>query len=540
MPLINAIYQWLDIRRLGFVILFLALLTGITLVDPDYFWHLRTGQYIVDARALPTGDPYSFTAYGKPWVLHEWLFEVLLYGAYAALGAFGVKLLCAGFGIATLAVGYGTARRILGNATYSYLLALTYFMVVAFGISPRPQLTTYLFLAIYLRVLVGYKYAGATSALWLLPAVMLVWVNCHAGYVAGIALVGLFCVCEWIVHLLAEPNDPEQKPRLRRLALVLAITVLATLVNPYFIHHWSYPFYAMSMEAAKTYISEWQSPNFHQLRPLSYLALVIASFVIAMYRARRPDLTEVAVTSLFVAAGFIGVRHIPVAALVLLPFAAASLAQVPLADAPGRLGRILKSVAGPRTKRRTIGRVQFLINWLLLALLAGGSLLYYPLRHADDAAVANKYVPVKATAFIRQAGLAGRMFNSYHFGGYLIEHLYPSQRVFIDGRVDMYGDDLLKDYMEIVWGGANWQPLFDKYRIDYLVIERRLPLRQLLICRGDYKLVYDDADASVLVKDVARYAQVISRYAPAYADGTGARCALRSAMPEARLPAPAH
>jgi len=524
MPPINAIYQWLDIRRLGFVILFLALLTGITLVDPDFFWHLRTGQYIVEARALPTGDPYSFTAYGKPWVLHEWLFEVLLYGAYAALGAFGVKLLSAGLAIATLAVSYGTARRILGNPTVSYLLALVFFLVVAFGISPRPQLATYLFFAIYLRVLIDFKHAHTISALWLLPVLMLAWVNCHGGYVAGVALVGLFCVCEWIICVVGRPNDPESRRRLRLLTFALGVTILATLVNPYFINGWFYPFYLMSMEAVKTYINEWQSPNFHQLRPQSYLALVIATLLAAMYRIRRPDLTEVAVTTLFIAAGFIGVRHIPIAALVLLPFAAESLAQTSLRDAGGPLGRALKSMERGRTKRRAMGRGQFLINWTVLVLLAVGSLLYYPLRHADDVAVTNKYVPVKATAFIRQAGLDGRMFNSYHFGGYLIEHLYPAQRVFIDGRVDMYGDDLLKDYMKIIWGGANWQPLFEKYRIDYLVLERRVPLRQLLLCRSDYKLVYDDANTSVLVKDVARYAQVISRYAPAYAQGGDARC----------------
>lgn len=520
-----AIYEWLDIYRLGFAVLFLALLIGITLFDPDYFWHLRTGQYIVEAGALPAGDPYSHTAFGKPWVLHEWLFEVLLYGAHAALGPLGVKLLCATFGVATAATMVATAKVLLGRPTYAYILAVTCYVVVAFGFSPRPQLATFLFFAVYFRVLHGFKHAGATSALWLLPALMVVWVNCHGGYVAGVALAVLFCVCEWIGYFF-QPGNPEQKRRLRLLGVAVAATILATLVNPYFIDHWIYPFQLMGMEAVKTYISEWQSPNFHDPWPLAFLALVLVTFVAAMYRSRRPDLTEIAITGFFVTSGFIGLRHIPIAALTLLPFAAASLAQVALEKSAvaARLPRLLKPFGTARTARRPIGRRQFLLNWIMLAMLVAGGLLYYPLRHAKDADFVNMVVPVKATEFIRQTGLEGRMFNTYHYGGYLILQLYPAQRVFMDGRGDMYGDDLIKEYLEIVGGGADWQRLFDKHRVDYAIVERKAPLRQLLLCRGDYKLVYDDAAISILVKDVPRYAALVARYGPTVGDVDGGRC----------------
>lgn len=503
-------FEWLDIRRLGFIVLFLVVLTGITLVDPDYFWHLRTGQYIVETGGLPVGDPYSFTAPGKPWVLHEWLFEVVLYEVYAALGTAGVKLLCAGLAIATLVVSYGTANRIVNRPTLAYILTLVFFVVAAFGISPRPQLVTYLCFAVALRVLVEFKHSAKTVAIWLLPPLMAIWVNFHGGYVSGIALMMLFCVCEWIMHLV-RTGDVEQRRALKRLSIAVAAAVLATLANPYFIDHWLYPFQLMSMDAVKSYINEWQSPNFHQPWPLGYLALVLATLTAAMYRPQRPDLTEIAVATFFGVGGFIGVRHMPIAALALLPFAAESVGQM-LRE---------KSAVAVRLKP---GRWQYPLNWALLALLCLASVEYYPKLHENDDAATNKFVPVKATEFIRESGLEGRMFNSYHFGGYLILRLYPAQRVFIDGRVDMYGDDLLKDYLQIIWGAPNWQSLFAAHQIDYIVVERRVSLRQLLLCRGDYKLVYDDADTSILVQDAPRYAAIIARYRPPTGETDSGRC----------------
>ena len=65
----------LDLPHLAFAVLFLALLFGMALNDPDYFWHLKAGEYIATHLALPIGDPFSYTFQGKPWALHEWLFE---------------------------------------------------------------------------------------------------------------------------------------------------------------------------------------------------------------------------------------------------------------------------------------------------------------------------------------------------------------------------------------------------------------------------------------------------------------------------------
>ncbi|HET6220743.1 MAG TPA: hypothetical protein VFE11_01205, partial [Dongiaceae bacterium] len=112
---------------------------------------------------------------------------------------------------------------------------------------------------------------------------------------------------------------------------------------------------------------------------------------------------------------------------------------------------------------------------------------------------------VGAVQFILDNGITGRMFNSYGFGGYLIHRLYPQQRVFIDGRADMYGDAFVNEYINISEGQPRWAQLFDKYQIDYVVCTPNAPIRQLLLTRGDFRLVFQDEASSVLVKNEPRF-----------------------------------
>ncbi|MGH9963021.1 MAG: hypothetical protein ACREBC_38880, partial [Pyrinomonadaceae bacterium] len=135
-----------------------------------------------------------------------------------------------------------------------------------------------------------------------------------------------------------------------------------------------------------------------------------------------------------------------------------------------------------------------------------------PRNEVREIEKANSLLPINAADFIEEAGISGRMFNSYNYGGYLIYRLYPRQKVFIDGRADVYDDDFLKAYMTILHGEPGWEESFDGYGIDYVICHRASPLRQLLLLRGDYKLVYDDNKSSVLLKDAPKYAQLIAKY----------------------------
>src|SRR5690606_2377383 len=105
----------------------------LPLTDPDYFWHLKAGEYILAHRALPPGDVFSFTRAGQPWVLHEWLFEVVLFGTFASWGAAGVKLLTALLAMATLGVTFVLTRRMGQSPLVAFALVLCGGFVLASG-----------------------------------------------------------------------------------------------------------------------------------------------------------------------------------------------------------------------------------------------------------------------------------------------------------------------------------------------------------------------------------------------------------------------
>lgn len=508
------IVKWLDLRHVGFAAIFLSLLTLLRLTDPDYFWHLKTGQVLLEQGALPTGDIFSYTHTGRPWVLHEWLFELVLASVYSLFGTFGVKFMTALLATATLVISYATANRIIGKPYVAFSLALVFFILAAPGISPRPQLATFLLFALTLRVLTGFKYAGESRGLLALPPLMAVWVNFHGGYAAGLALLFLFTACEWLKFFAADSRNAVQRRRMQWLGLASIATLLSSLVNPYFLEHWLYPLQVIGMEASRSYITEWHSPNFHYLRNQGYLALAFAFFIASAYRKEKMDITELAVPLFFTSMGFVAGRHIPLAAIALTPFTAAALAQQPLTQAiPARWLQGCSAWYARRVRQgRELGDKEYALNWLLLGSILSALLLYYPIQHAKDAEKTNAIVPVKATEFIIRAGIQSRMFNTYHYGGYLIYRLYPARQVFIDGRADMYGDAFLKEYMEISSGAANWEKLFDKHRIDCVLVHRDSPLRQILLARGDFKLVYDDEVNSVLLKDRVEFAAIIAKY----------------------------
>jgi len=495
-------------RSLALVAGFLALLMRPALFDPDYYWHIEAGRLIVTQWTVPSADPFSFTAPNQPWVAHEWLFEALLYGVFATAGSLGVKLMTALLGIAGVLLVYAAANKVLARPTLAAWLASAFYLFVYEFPSPRPQLLTYIFLAAYLYILVSFKYGRNVRLLPVLPALMIPWVNAHGGYVIGILLVAAFCFLEWLV-LRATNTDDGSRRRLRRLAVMAVLIIFASLLNPYFAKHWTYPFEVMGMQATQ-YIPEWRGPDFSTSYGRLFLLSVGAFSALQIYRARKPDVTELGVPGLFIVAGFSSNRHTLLAAMAMTIFAAAAIRdglQVaePISAALERLRRTWRDRA---SRGKPLGRAEGQINLAIALVLVLAASAYYPTARASEVAFVRERLPIDAVQFILDNGIAGRMFNTYQYGGYLIHKLYPRQRVFIDGRADMYGDSFFAEYRTIEGGFAGWAPLFDKYAVDYVVCEHESPLRQLLMTRGDFRLVFDDRTSSVLVRNTSRFAAI--------------------------------
>ncbi|MGE5522405.1 MAG: hypothetical protein ACM3SS_01730 [Rhodospirillaceae bacterium] len=470
--------------------------------DPDLYWHLKTGEYIVANGALPHADVFSHTMLGADWVLHEWLSEVIFYAAYATAGFTGLNVLVAALYALTFCALYRVCGRTAGSEMQALIVALLFFAPLIGFTSPRPQLFTYLFFVLYVGVLVDYKYRATVRLGWVLPLVMIGWANLHGASIVGVALLALFVASEWVGIWLGGPVDPARRALLKRLTFWSALGAAATLCNPRFVEYWIYPFYVLNLDVAKGVINEWQSPNFHSLYYRYFLGAFLLFFAVQIYSRRKPELPELVLPLFFIVCGFTAVRHLPLACLAVAPFFALFVPHLP---AMPRVAAILKK--DTRRGRQLDPAIVNALNFALL-ICVGASIVYIQTRRYTPETIVDTALPVKAASFVAEKGIKGRMFNEYGEGGYLIYRLYPEQRVFVDGRADLYGNAFLNDYFEIVNGRAGWKKKLDAHRIDYAILPKEVALRQLLLADGGYKLVYDDERHSVIVRNSPQYARL--------------------------------
>ncbi|MEN8168668.1 MAG: hypothetical protein ABFS08_00415 [Pseudomonadota bacterium] len=506
-------------------VIFLTFLAAIFLLHTslgfDYYWHLKTGEVIYQTGGLPTGDIFSFTANGKWWVLHEWLFEVVLYFVHAHTGVYGVKLFSALIMTLSVYVVYRAARRLnADDAVLLFVVAIVFLIIQRFNF-PRPQLITFLFLALYLYALVGYRYHNIKTGLYWLPPIMLVWVNMHGGYVIGIALLVLYVTSDLFDRMLSINKRGEETP-LRPVLYVLLLSICVSLVNPYTYHHWVYPFQVMSLSLTDV-ITEWKSPDFHLLLSKLYLLYMFSFLFLCIYSEGRPRLVEVVVPLFFIAMSFISRRHMPVALLVTLPFYALALKRFSMQLRRTDWGEKVFSlkIAGQYVMNGSVelGVKGYLFNWFLLVVVIVGTYHLHQTEVHRIASYESDAQPVDAVDFIKKAGIQGNVLNAYNNGGYLIYSLYPDSKVFIDGRADLYGDQLFSEYQIIKTGAEGWEEVIEKYEIDYVIFDTKTTLVGSLDRSNEFKLIYRDRRFSVYLRDNEKFRTIIDYYQSIYVGG---------------------
>ncbi|MBI2469179.1 MAG: hypothetical protein HYV62_15405 [Candidatus Rokubacteria bacterium] len=464
-----------------------ALVQVTPITDLDLWWLLKTGEHMVATRTFPRVDPFSWTAQGAPWLNHTWGFELLLYGVYAASGFTGLVALQALAALATFAVMYRTLRRDAAPVTWTVALVWLAALATRGFWSPRPQIVTYLGLAVLWAVVWEYR-AGRRDRLWWLPALTAVWVNLHGGFFIALAVLGLVTLGQAADRLFDGGQSEPSAPRVGRMAAVWVACVGAALLNPFNLHALTFPLDVAADRAAKDLIIEWFSPAFQypQLRLFEGLLLF---FLVAMPAVRRRvRLADVLVLVVFVHLALDATRNIPLFVIVLTPLAGRAGVEVwarlrSAADALGAAGR---------------PRVLAAVGLVLLLPLAGGRdlgrLRIESLR--PEWGVADIF-PARAAAFLLANPLPGPLFNDYGWGGYLTWRLYPRYRVFIDGRVAIYAPDIREDFLTINSARPGWREALERRGIGLVLVRARTALAALLREAPGWSVAYEDGQAVV-------------------------------------------
>lgn len=471
------------------VILFIVLgasfvLHLFTVPDPDYYWHLRTGQYIAETRRIPDRDPFSYTAGERPWIVHEWGAQLVIYGLDRAFGYPGVLLFFSALTTFALFVQHRLLLRLGVNHLLASVLVCAEMIAFIRFLNVRPLTFSWLFLTVYLFVLYRF-HRGHKAPIWVLPPLMAIWVNLHGGFIIGLVLMGLLFVAE-----LIEARLWKQPHRLKVLGAALVATALAALINPNVSQGFLYPLsYLGEDNASFEFITEWQSPNFHNLYWIITVYLPILVVMALGLGHGALGLWPFLVSALVTLMALHAVRNVPIFAIVITPV----------------IGEVLKArfvwaqAQGPRPETPT----GVLINWGLLVAIGGAALLIVPLlphRLKADPFDGKGPYPVQGAEFVLACYPNARIFNEYAWGGYLLYRFYPHQRVFIDGRADLYGGQLLRDYAEIVRLRPKWEETLNSYGFDLVLTGKDTPFAIALGLHPDWERVFVGEVEAIFVR----------------------------------------
>jgi hypothetical protein len=298
----------------------------------------------------------------------------------------------------------------------------------------------------------------------------------------------------WRSHI-REATLPGGAPgRLRALWIGIALGAVVSLLNPGTYHTLLFPLGTLSSSLIQQNIQEWASPDFHSLAGLMLALLLLVLLAGGLTGRLRADLTESALALSFLVLALVSSRHVPLFVVAGAPLLAK--AATALERSLGRSWPSPQSAGSPGAHGITRPVAHLLVLALAGALMIGARLLPN-LSIAQTETLLAAAQPVGAAAYL-QAHPARNLFNYYNFGGYLIWTLQPQgSRVFIDGRVEVYGERVFADYLAVNNLQPGWEQVLARYPIDAVVMPPRHPVVGLLAASG-WRIVYQDATAAVL------------------------------------------
>lgn len=500
----------LTIPRLLIAILFIAIFTMAVRLpaDTDTWWHLRSGQYIVENRAVPTTDPFSHTMAGQPWIDHGWLAQIFWYSLFALGGWPGLSLGLAVLVTLTFALVWQVTPGNLYTRAFSMVIGAITSAVIWVA---RPQMVSFFLAGAILFILEKFK-REQRRWVYAFPLVILLWANIHGGYAIAFMLLGVYVVGEAFNRLTRHSEDPVLTWRQIGLLLLLGgVGFALVVVNPHGWQMWLYPFRTVGIGALRDFIQEWRSPDFHLSMTWAFLGMLLLTLAALGRSGRRADWTDLAVLGLWIFWSLFAARNIGLYGLLTIP----ALARY--ADAawgrylPGERKQLqgtegMKGIEGtgkvPSVPRRSVSSAR--LNWILLSLVVVAALVKIgvALNPREVIKAEQEGLPAKAVQFVQEKKPAGPLFNSYNWGGYLIFKLWPDYPVYIDGRTDLYDDVFIRRYLNVTAGGDGWQQALDEDGIKLVLVESDSSLARLLKGNSAWDILYQDTMATVFARRV--------------------------------------
>lgn len=470
---------------LGALAFLAALAFGAIQIDPDTYWHIIAGRWILTHGHVPSHDMFSFTRHGAPWMAQEWGAEVIYAFIYGVAGWPGVTLLTAlSFGLTIAYLSRFLIARM--EPLYVVLLSALAGFMMSYYMLVRPHELVWPLAALWIGTLIDHSESGRGPPWWLL-SVMLLWVNLHGSYILGLGLavmIGLDASVtaggdwksvswHWIGFMVAAFGCALLNPRGWRLLI--------------------FPFQLLDMHVLRQ-LADWLPTN---LARLPVMGVWLAA-VLGLAFSGRVRLSMVRAVTLVGLTYFAleYTRNVSLLGLISPFLIAAPLAeQFRLSPSRTRLARAIDAAGRIFPRRSSI--TAFCSTVLVAGVLGAVFVTIYKPRPLKSC------TPRAALHVLLSENPRARIFNDAYFGGYLIFHGVP---VFVDPRVDVYGDAFLRKYYDALELNPHGDitALLDRYRIDAILVGPEWPVVKLLDRLPDWQRIYEDRVAVVYLRRPGR------------------------------------
>ena len=460
--------------------------------NSDFWWQFRTGQVVAE-QGIPVEDSLSFTREGAEWIELRWLFCYGLYRVMQHVGPAGVIILqwlimLAAFGLVTISE---MTRQTRTSAAIVLLVAV---LAASQRFQCRPEQATYLFLALFIWLIqrARSRHWGYAAAL---PILQIIWVNTHTVFALGPILAGSWFVAEWLPRFgFFKANQPNTAPISRPSRLVVSsgvfgLTLLACLANPYGLDGLRFTLQLATeihTTAFKEYIGELAgtfslSPSLLAIVPFEVLIGMTALSAAINYRRLDVFLLLINLVTCYLA--ITAVRNLPLFCLAAVPFFISNIARSTIWP----LAAIGKSLAVGRPFVSLIAiALSITITW---SIATDRFSIWQNDSNQFGFSIARNRYPFGCADFLVEHGLTENVFNTMMEGSYLTSRGIP---VFIDPRLEVYGEAFFKEYMQMLSDEGQWRISSERFGLRTAVVDLAATLVATLHADPRWKLVYYD------------------------------------------------
>jgi len=454
--------------------------------DPDFWFHLKIGQFIVQNAQVPRVEIFSCTNLGQPYVAHGWLSGVVFYLIYSRFGQNLLIFIFAGLTALAFWLIFKRSSEHIFTRGISVLLGV---WTVLPNIGVRPRVFTLLLATCYFQILSRYLADSKSKRLWWLVPLMVLWVNLHGAFLIGLAFIGLtmagIAIDAWIDREAAGLVWTRVKP----LLMIMVACALAALINPYRTRIYSQVFSVLSSPIYQYVGADWLSPDFHQPEQLPLIALILLTTTVLVLSPKRVRPSQLLFFLATLYMTFKMQRNAIVFAVV-----ATSL----LADYSGALWDSLFTGTKKNSNSFSTGLRPPVLNLLLLLplllfVVKVKKVVYVP--PTQQMAV----VPLNAVQYLKDHGIQGCTFTEPNIWADYLIWATPANPVYIDGR-DVYPTQFVKEYVEIIQGQRDWRVSFDQYGVKNAILTRSSILAGQLRNSAEWQQIYQDEYALVFTR----------------------------------------